>query len=40
MMSLSIESKKYRYQEIKQKEQSKLKIKKTRLSHEIRRVNE
>jgi len=30
-------SKKYRYQTIKQKEQSKLKIQKTRLSHEIRR---
>jgi len=30
-------SKKYRYQAIKQKEQSKLKIQKTRLSHEMRR---
>jgi len=30
-------SKKYRYQTIKQKEQSKLKIQKTRLSREIRR---
>jgi len=28
---------KYRYQAIKKKEQSKLKIQKTRLSHEIRR---
>jgi len=28
---------KYRYQAIKQKEQSKLKIQKTRLSYEIRR---
>jgi len=30
-------SKKYRYQAIKQKEQSKLKIQKTRLQQEIRR---
>jgi len=30
-------SKKYRYKAIKHKEQSKLKIQKTRLSHEIRR---
>jgi len=30
-------NKKYRYQEMKQKEQSKLKIQKTRLSHKIRR---
>jgi len=33
----SAESKKYRYQAIKQKEQSKLKIQKTKLSHELRR---
>jgi len=31
------ETKKYRYQAVKQKEQSKLKIQKTRLQHEIRR---
>jgi len=30
-------SKKYRYQAIKHKEQSELKIQKTRLSHDIRR---
>jgi len=33
----AVVSKKYRYQAIKQKEQSKLKIQKTRQSHEIRR---
>jgi len=31
------QSKKYKYQVIKQKEQSKLKIQKTRLSYETRR---
>jgi len=34
---VNIEVKKNRYQTIKQKEQSKLKIQKTRQSHEIRR---
>jgi len=36
-MLINIKVKKYRYQAIKQKEQSKLKFQNTRQSHEIRR---